>query len=200
VLKSRQTGGLPFLFQDVWLCGRPREQSIDKICHLLGLSFTTLLCWLIYRCQSGELASHVSQSESLYGMVSTYVQSRDDALSISTTVALLMGISNLGCIYIDLGMEEQAIHRAITQAVDEHKASGNKLPGMEVFFLPQSPDSGEERIGGGCQNLRAQIKLLAFLDRGSEALFRHLNFVTNLLSFFDDSSRRPNARIDDSQL
>jgi tetratricopeptide (TPR) repeat protein len=140
---SEEQSGLPFLFQICITVDMPRKREIraNKLCPF-GL------CWVLHynlalvahilgiqkAQQSGE--SYLQEAKRLYGMVCTYVQSSRGCSADYT--ALLMGMwNNQGCIYMELGMEEQANYclDRLRKLLMSTRASSNKLPGWGYFYL-----------------------------------------------------------------
>jgi tetratricopeptide (TPR) repeat protein len=141
VFESSEQSGLPFLFQKCLTVDMPRKREIraNKLCpfglcpilhynlalvaHLLG----------IQKAAYGKL--YLQEANRLYGIVSADVQSRQ--CSAGYTV-LLMGIwNNQGCIYTELGMEEQAIQRfdLLRKLLMSTRASRHQLPGWSCLYL-----------------------------------------------------------------
>jgi tetratricopeptide (TPR) repeat protein len=146
VFKSLDQSSLPFLFQrclTVDMPTRKREIRANKLCpiglcrmfhynlalvaHLLGIK----------KGESGKL--YLQEANRLYGMVSAAIQQsrRLCSSSVGYTV-LLMGIwNNQGCVYMELGMDEQATHclDLLRKLLMSKKASINQLPGWSYFYF-----------------------------------------------------------------
>ena len=121
---------------------RKREIRANKLCPL-GL------CWVLHyslalvahllgtqKSESGK--SHLQEAKRLYGMVCTYVQSR--RCSADDTVLLLVRMciwNNMGCIYMELGMQKQANSclDLLRRLLMSTKVSSKKFPGWGYFYL-----------------------------------------------------------------
>jgi hypothetical protein len=138
---SEHSGGLPFLFQRCITVAMPRKREIRAnklcpfgLCSILHYNLALVAHLLgIQKAVHGK--SYLQEANRLYGMVSAYVLSR--RCSADSTV-LLMGIwNNQRCIYMELGMEEQAtncLDRLRTLLMNT-RASSNKLLGWRFFYL-----------------------------------------------------------------
>jgi hypothetical protein len=135
-----------FSFKDVLSVDMPRKREIraDKLCpfglcpilhynlalvaHLLG----------IQKAEYGK--SHLQEANRLYGVVSADVQSRRCSAGSAAKLPLMGIWNNQGCIYVELGMEEQ---QEATQILDllrklwliSMRASSNQLPGWRCLCL-----------------------------------------------------------------
>jgi hypothetical protein len=100
--------------------------NLALVAHLLG----------IQKSESGK--SHLQEAKRLYGMVCTNVQSRRCSADCAVLLLVLMGIwNNQGCIYTELGMEEQANNclDRLRKLLMSTIASSSKLPGWTYFYL-----------------------------------------------------------------
>jgi tetratricopeptide (TPR) repeat protein len=140
-LKTSEQSGLPFLFQRCLTVDMPRKREIraNKLCPF-GI------CWILHynlalvahligiqQAESGK--SYLQEAKRLYGMVSTYVQLR---LCSADYTVLLMGIwNNQRCVFMELGMEEQATNSLdrLRKLLMSTSASRKKLPGWRFFYL-----------------------------------------------------------------
>ena len=111
---SEHQSGLPFLFQRCLTVDRPRKREIraNQLCPF-GLSWVlhynlALVAHLLGIQKTKSSKSYLQEAKRLYCMVCTDVQSRRFSAQ-SSLLVLHMGIwNNLGCIYMELGMEEQS--------------------------------------------------------------------------------------------
>jgi hypothetical protein len=147
IFKSSEQSGLPFLFQRFIAVDMPRKREIraNKLCPF-GL------CWVLHynlalvahllgirnvKQESGKSsASYLQEAKRLYGMLCTYIQSRRSSADYYTV--LLMGIwNNQGCIYRELGMEEQTNNclDRLRKLLMSTRASSSMLPGWRYFYL-----------------------------------------------------------------
>jgi tetratricopeptide (TPR) repeat protein len=142
VFKSSEQSSLPFLFQRGLMIDMPRKREIraKKLCPF-GL------CWILHynlalvahllgiqKAETGKL--YLEEAKRLYGMVAAYVQSR--RCSADYYIVLLMGIwNNRGCIFLELGMEEQATNclDRLRTLLNRTRASRNQLPAWRYFYL-----------------------------------------------------------------
>jgi hypothetical protein len=130
-----------FLFQRCLTVDMPRKREFraNKLCPF-GLCpilhYNLALVAHLIGIQKGEDGkSYLQEANRLYGMVSADVQS--GRCSAGHTV-LLMGIwNNQGCIYMELGMEEQATQRfdRLRKLLMSTRASRNQLPGWKDLYL-----------------------------------------------------------------
>ena len=143
ILKPSEQSVLPFLFQRCLTVKMPRKREIraNKLCPF-GL------CWVVHynlalvahllgiqNAKSGK--PYLQEAKRLYGMVCTYVQSRRCSADY-TVLVLLMGIwNNQGCIYMELGMDEQASNclDRLRKLLMKTRASSNSFPGWRYFYL-----------------------------------------------------------------
>jgi tetratricopeptide (TPR) repeat protein len=138
VLKASEQSGLPFLFQRCITIDMPRKRESRACPFGLGwiLQYNLALVAHLLGIQKAESdKSYLQEAKRLYGMVSTLVLSRRCS---SEYIVLLMGIwNNQGCIYRELGMEEQATTclarlRTLLMRTREYRT---KLPGWRYFYL-----------------------------------------------------------------
>jgi tetratricopeptide (TPR) repeat protein len=141
VLKASEQSGLPFLFQRCITIDMPRKREIraNKLCPY-GL------CWILHynlamvahligiqKAESDK--SYLREAKRLYGMVSAVILSRRCSPEY---IVLLMGIwNNQGCIYRELGMEEQAetcLDR-LRKLLIRTRGCRSELPGWRYFYL-----------------------------------------------------------------
>jgi hypothetical protein len=141
VFKSSNPSVPPFLFQKCIIVDMPTRREIRAnklnpfglrsildynlalVAHLLG----------IQKDEHGK--SYLIEAKARYGMVSAHIRSRRCSADY---IVLLMGIwNNQGCIYKELGMEEQANNclDLLRRLLMSTKASRNKFPGWSFFFL-----------------------------------------------------------------
>jgi tetratricopeptide (TPR) repeat protein len=141
LFESSDQSSIPFLFQKCLTVDMPRKREIRGnqlcpfgLCPILHYNLALVAHLLgIQRAEYGK--SYLQEANRLYGMVSTDVQSR--RCSADYTV-LLMGIwNNQGCIYMELGMEEQATKRfeLLRKLLISTRASINQLPGWKGLYL-----------------------------------------------------------------
>jgi tetratricopeptide (TPR) repeat protein len=142
VLKSsEQQSGLLFLFQKCLNVDMPRKREIgvNKLCPF-GISwilhYNLALVTHLLGIQKAEYGKpYLQEAKRLYGIVSTYVQSRRCSADYAV---LLMGIwNNQGCMYLELGMEEHATNcldrlRILLKCT---RPSRNKMPTWRYFYL-----------------------------------------------------------------
>jgi len=141
---SDQSGLTTFLFQRCLTVDMPRKREIraNKLCPIglcSILHYNLALVAHLLGIQKAEYGkSYLQEANRRYGMVSADVlQSRRWSSSVDYTV-LLMGIwNNRGCIYMALGMEEQATHcfNLLRKLLNSTRASSNQLPGWGYFYL-----------------------------------------------------------------
>jgi tetratricopeptide (TPR) repeat protein len=141
VFESSDQSSIPFLFQKCLTVDMPRKREIRGnqlcpfgLCPILHYNLALIAHLLgIQKSEYGK--SYLQEANRLYGMVSADVQSR--RCSADYTV-LLMGIwNNQGCIYTELGMEEQATKRfdLLRKLLMSTRASRHQLPGWKDLYL-----------------------------------------------------------------
>jgi hypothetical protein len=99
------------------------DYNLALVAHLLG----------IQKEEHGK--SYLQEAMVMYGVVSTHIQSRR---CCADYVALLMGIwNNQGCIYMELGLEEEASSclQLLRRLLMSTKASSKNFPGWVFFDL-----------------------------------------------------------------
>jgi tetratricopeptide (TPR) repeat protein len=142
VFKSSQESSLTFLFQRCLTVDMPRKREIrdNKLCPFglcSILHYNLAIAAHLLGVQKEEFGKpYLHEAKRLYGMVSAYVQSR---LRSADYTVLLMGIwNNQRCIYIELGMEEQAgnCFDRLRKLLMGTRPSRNKcLPVWSYFYL-----------------------------------------------------------------
>ena len=163
VFESSEQSGLPFLFQRFITVDMPRRREIrsNRFCPSgLGsiLHYNLALAAHLLGIQKAEFGkSYLQEAKGLYGMVFADVQhssSRGSRRSSSSSsccsmmmadhydtallIVLQMGIwNNQRCIYMDLGMEEQAANcsNRLRKLLLSTRASSNSLPEWRYFYL-----------------------------------------------------------------
>jgi tetratricopeptide (TPR) repeat protein len=144
VFKSseQESISLSFLFQRCLTVDMPRKREIREnklcpfgLCSILHYNLALVAHLLgIKKDEFGK--SYLQEAKGLYGMASADVQA--GRCSADHTVVLLMGIwNNQGCIYMELGMEEQATNclSRLRKLLMSTRASSYQLPGWRYFYL-----------------------------------------------------------------
>jgi hypothetical protein len=145
IFKSSEQSGLSFLFQRFITVDMPRKREIqaNKLCPF-GL------CWVLHynlalvahlpgiqNAESGKPYLH--EAKRLYGMVCTYIHSRRCSADYAVLLlVVIMGIwNNQGCIYRELGMEEQTNNclDRLRKLLMSTRACSTKFPGWRYFYL-----------------------------------------------------------------
>jgi tetratricopeptide (TPR) repeat protein len=141
VFKSSNQSFLPFLFQRCLIVDMPRKREIraNNLCPFslcLILDYNLALVAHILGVQKEEYGrAYLQEAKVLYGMVSAHLQSRRCSADY---IVLLMGIwNNQGCIYMELGMKEQAKSclDLLRRLLMSTKASSKKFLGWRYFYL-----------------------------------------------------------------
>jgi tetratricopeptide (TPR) repeat protein len=141
VFESSDQSSMPFLFQRCISVDMPRRREFraNTLCPfglfpILHYNLALVAHFLgIQRAEYGKL--YLQEADRLYGVVSADLPWRR---SSADCTVLLMGIwNNQGCIYMELGMEEQAIQRfdLLRKLLMSTRASINRLPGWRHFYL-----------------------------------------------------------------
>ena len=146
VFESSEQSGLPFLFQRFITVDMPRRREIrsNRFCPSgLGsiLHYNLALAAHLLGIQKAEYGkSYLQEAKGFYDMVFDDVQSRRCCAADNTAllIVLQMGIwNNQRCIYMDLGMEEQAAKclNRLRKLLIRTRASSRNLPGWRYFYL-----------------------------------------------------------------